>query len=847
MAGKSSSARKKGAAPKKKSHTSVQRGTTSWLKQWTNLRDEVSETFDRERGRFIFGLILFISTLFVFLSSFSYLFTASEDQSLVLNAPSSAEMHTYRNVGRAFGAHIGEFAINNFLGLGTFFLYLFLFIFSFRSLGIFKKASLIKWFVFCVGMALWGALAASLIDSRLGVDLCYRLGGAYGDLWYDFLNTYIGIVGIFLSVLLFLLIMIVIVYRESMHKMRAVMQMDWRRSPSRKSQQEDLEEDEESEDEEEEPLEEEPKNPIVEQPQITDLPKKKEVEILKESIQEKKETAPRTLTREEELPREPKPAMPPAMQPQREMPTLKSVESSGFEVVVAQGDDDSQSDFSPRRVDSKENHYEGAYRFPSIDFLEDYGSNDAEIDMQEIEDKKRIILQALESFNIRTTPKKVTIGPSVTLFEVVPDAGIKISRIRNLEDELALSIKSPGGIRIIGPLQGGTVGIEVPNKSPMTVSMRSVIDSKKFRNTTFQLPVAIGRTITNDVYVFDLAKMPHLLIAGATGQGKSVGLNAMITSLLYAKMPSELKFVLIDPKMLEFSIYESISKQYLASLPDEEKYIVTDMDKVVPTLNSICIEMDSRYQLLTSARVRNVAEYNEKIKSGELKPTDGHRFLPYIVVIIDEFADLIMTSGKEVERPIARIAQKARAAGIHMVIATQRPSADVITGVIKANFPARIAFKVFSAIDSRTILDSSGANQLVGRGDMLFFQGKEMERIQCAFIDTPETSRITAHIHAQPSALEPYRLPEAMVDADGKPKASLDANERDSLFEEVALMVVQSQQGSTSNIQRRFNIGYNRAGRIMDQLEAAGIVSSQDGSKPRQVLVSDERMLQNYL
>ena len=468
-------------------------------------------------------------------------------------------------------------------------------------------------------------------------------------------------------------------------------------------------------------------------------------------------------------------------------------------------------------------------------------------DMEEISENERQIIDTLESFKIKARPTKATVGPAVTLYEIEPDAGIKISKIRSLEDDIARSLKSEGGIRIIAPIPGkGTIGIEVPNKRPQTVALYSLLTSRKFVENNMHLPVAIGKTITNEVFMFDLAKMPHLLIAGATGQGKSVGLNVMITSLLYSKHPSELKFVMIDPKMLEFSIYEALGHHYLAKLPEEGSCIITDMNKVVPTLNSLCIEMDNRYKLLSDARVRNIAEYNSLFDKEELSTADGHARLPYIVLIVDEFADLIMTSGKEVEKPIARIAQKARAAGIHMVLATQRPTTDIITGTIKANFPARIAFKVFSAVDSKTILDAPGANHLVGRGDMLFYQGKDMLRLQCALVDTPETQQIVDEISLQPGYSGAYQLPEAPVEESDESRA-ISLDKRDPLFDQVATMVVETQQGSASKIQRQFEIGFNRAGRIMDQLEAAGIVSAQHGSKPREVLISDIFTLNNLL
>ena len=491
------------------------------------------------------------------------------------------------------------------------------------------------------------------------------------------------------------------------------------------------------------------------------------------------------------------------------------------------------------------------YRKPTIDLLRDYEQGGTGIDMEEIEYNKQKIIDTLASFKMNVTPCKATVGPTVTLYEVIPESGIKVSRIKTMEDDIAMSLKSEG-VRIIAPMPGlGTIGIEVPNSTPQTVSMRSILASRKYREQQekMELPIGIGKTITNEPFIFDLTKMPHLLIAGATGQGKSVGLNALITSLLYSKRPEELKFVMVDPKMLEFSIYEEIERHFLAKLPDAERAIITDMTKVVATLNSLCIEMDNRYRLLQTAgrAVRNIREYNEQVRSGALKRIDGHEILPYIVLIVDEFADLMMTVGKEVEQPIARLAQKARAAGIHMVIATQRPSTDVITGLIKANFPARIAFKVFSMVDSRTVLDSPGANQLIGRGDMLFYQGKDMIRVQCAFMDTPETEAIVEYIAQQESTGSAYELPEYIPEGEENGTKGFNPNEKDSLFDEVARMVVQTQVGSTSNIQRKFNIGYNRAGRLMDQLEGAGIVGVQEGSKPREVYIKDQATLEQLL
>jgi len=485
------------------------------------------------------------------------------------------------------------------------------------------------------------------------------------------------------------------------------------------------------------------------------------------------------------------------------------------------------------------------YKFPTLNLLQDYNES-ISVDQEELELHKNRIVETLNNYNIGIDRIKATVGPTVTLYEIVPEAGIRISKIKNLEDDIALSL-SAMGIRIIAPIPGkGTIGIEVPNKKPTMVSMKSVISSTKFQNSEMELPVALGKTISNETFVIDLAKMPHLLMAGATGQGKSVGLNAVLTSLLYKKHPAEVKFVLVDPKKVELTLFNKIERHYLAKLPDTEEAIITDTTKVVNTLNSLCLEMDARYDLLKLAMVRNIKEYNAKFKARKLNPNDGHQFLPYIVLVIDEFADLIMTAGKEIETPIARLAQLARAIGIHLIVATQRPSVNVITGIIKANFPARAAFRVTSKIDSRTILDSQGADQLIGRGDMLFSGGNEIIRLQCAFVDTPEIEKITDFIGSQRAYPEAYLLPEYSGEEVG---TSLDINisERDALFRDAALVIVHAQQGSASLLQRKLKLGYNRAGRLIDQLEAAGIVGQFEGSKARQVLVPDEMALNQLL
>ncbi|MCF8272626.1 MAG: DNA translocase FtsK [Flavobacteriaceae bacterium] len=488
------------------------------------------------------------------------------------------------------------------------------------------------------------------------------------------------------------------------------------------------------------------------------------------------------------------------------------------------------------------------YQFPHLELLKKYDSESITINQEELEDNKNKIVETLNNYSIGIASIKATIGPTVTLYEIVPNAGIRISKIKNLEDDIALSL-SALGIRIIAPIPGkGTIGIEVPNKNATVVSMRSVIASKKFQSSDMQLPIALGKTISNETFVVDLVKMPHLLMAGATGQGKSVGLNAVLTSLLYKKHPAEVKFVLVDPKKVELTLFNKIERHYLAKLPDSEDAIITDNTKVINTLNSLCIEMDNRYELLKNALCRNIAEYNVKFKARKLNPNEGHQFLPYIVLVIDEFADLIMTAGKEVETPIARLAQLARAIGIHLIIATQRPSVNVITGIIKANFPARIAFRVTSKIDSRTILDGSGADQLIGRGDMLFTQGNDLIRVQCAFVDTPEIEKITEFIGSQKAYPDAYFLPEYVGEESGT-SLDIDISDRDKLFREAAEVIVTAQQGSASLLQRKLKLGYNRAGRLIDQLEAAGIVGPFEGSKARQVLVSDltslDRLLEN--
>ena len=529
-------------------------------------------------------------------------------------------------------------------------------------------------------------------------------------------------------------------------------------------------------------------------------------------------------------------------------------DSFKFKVEVAQEIDEPQDEADIKSADLVKQHgfYDhtldlAKFQMPHINLLKDYGSEEISINKEELEENKNKIVGLLKNFNVGIAEIKATIGPTVTLYEIVPEAGIRVAAIKKLQDDIALNL-SAMGIRIIAPMPGkGTIGIEVPRKNPTMVSMRSVLASHKFQNSDMDLPVVFGKTISNEIFMADLAKMPHLLMAGATGQGKSVGINAILTSLLYKKHPSELKFVMVDPKKVELTLYSKIERHYLAKLPDSDDAIITDTHKVINTLNSLCIEMDSRYELLKNAFCRTIKEYNGKFKERKLNPENGHRYLPYIVLVVDEFADLIMTAGKEVEHPIARLAQLARAVGIHLIVATQRPSVNVITGMIKANFPARAAFRVISSVDSRTILDATGADQLIGKGDMLYFNGNEILRLQCAFVDTPEVEKIVDYIGAQKGYASAFLLPEVPNEEGQSGSAAFDPNEKDALFEDAARIVVSTQQGSTSMLQRQLKLGYNRAGRIMDQLEAAGVVGGFNGAKAREVQITDLNSLEQFL
>ena len=808
----------------------------------------------------IVGLTIAACSIFIIVALINFLFSGGSDQSLLTT---SGEPETTTEMSRSVsnmlgmpGARVADYLFNQLFGWGVIFMLAHL-VFLFAHL-IWKPRTPFYQYVanFLTNgfLLLWVSVAASGLQSLFPSGSFLRWGGLRGEELFTYIYKSIGILGV-IGVLAFT--MLIFAVTSSSRALSAVQNPKVPKVPKvphvsvprpavggffsrlfsrKKKEDEDLDAaDEETRLQDEDAWRDEPPMPFREDeeqaPQDDEAhPYGEEISLHTPGSSAPSSASASTFTT--------------TTATEMGTPSEMIVEEAPKDDLVDDGDRTAPEPLQP-------GIQLALYRKPTIDLLRDYEQGSTGIDMEEIEYNKQKIIDTLASFKMNVTPCKATVGPTVTLYEVIPESGIKVSRIKTMEDDIAMSLKSEG-VRIIAPMPGlGTIGIEVPNSTPQTVSMRSILASRKYREQQekMELPIGIGKTITNEPFIFDLSKMPHLLIAGATGQGKSVGLNALITSLLYSKRPEELKFVMVDPKMLEFSIYEEIERHFLAKLPDAERAIITDMTKVVATLNSLCIEMDNRYRLLQTAgrAVRNIREYNEQVRSGALKRIDGHEILPYIVLIVDEFADLMMTVGKEVEQPIARLAQKARAAGIHMVIATQRPSTDVITGLIKANFPARIAFKVFSMVDSRTVLDSPGANQLIGRGDMLFYQGKDMIRVQCAFMDTPETESIVEYIARQESTGAAYELPEYIPEGEENGPKGFNPNEKDSLFDEVARMVVQTQVGSTSNIQRKFNIGYNRAGRLMDQLEGAGIVGVQEGSKPREVHIKDQTSLEHLL
>ncbi|MDD2311136.1 MAG: DNA translocase FtsK 4TM domain-containing protein [Petrimonas sp.] len=812
-------------------------------------RTAIISFLKNERVRFIFGILVAFLGIFTLLAIISFFFTGAADQSKVLNKSfweltqdKQLEVDNWTSTG---GAFLAETLVNKWFGLFSILIPFFVIYLGLRLMKV-SDFSFIKVLLITAFGLVCGSITSAFIFGRLFPKSHINWGGAHGSQIERLLESSIGVPGMILLVLLFILIIVIVFRQSSMHKIQETLINSKPTFNGNKESQPPIELEF---DEKEEP--EEKKKPGIWRKLFsfkkTDKP---ETETEPEVLLQNREQTPLPVTQNTVPPirkKEPANNVFEVFVPKDE---IQVAENKPEEKASPLAESDTNEETDPdveilEDYDPKKDL--SSFAFPTMDLLKVYNTGNRQVDMQEQNENKDKIIRTLRNYGIEITSIKATVGPTITLYEIVPQAGVRISRIRNLEDDIALSL-SALGIRIIAPMPGkGTIGIEVPNKEPQIVSMQSVIASVKFQECTYDLPVALGKTITNEVFIFDLAKMPHLLVAGATGQGKSVGLNAIITSLLYKKHPSEMKMVLIDPKMVEFNIYSTIEKHYLAKLPDEEKAIITDVTKVTQTLNSLTKEMDDRYELLMRAHVRAIKEYNEKFIKRKLNPKNGHRYLPYIVVVIDEFGDLIMTAGKEIEMPIARIAQKARAVGMHMVIATQRPTTNIITGTIKANFPARMAFRVTSQIDSRTILDATGANQLIGRGDMLFSQGSNLIRIQCAFVDTPEIEDISQYIGKQRGYESAFALPEVVsADSEDKPGA-VDLNERDTLFDEAARLIVIHQQGSTSLIQRKFSIGYNRAGRLMDQLETAGIVGPAQGSKPRDVYISDEYSLEKLL
>ena len=763
-----------------------------------------------KQNKIILGSLLMLFSIALFFSFISFYFNWQDDQSLLSEFKDRNELA--KNLLNKFGASISHIFMYKGFGLASLILpFLICITGIYLFLGLPYKALFKKW--------IWGLLFIIWISIALGFFATSSplLGGLIGFEMNDFLQDYAGKIGVLLLLIFGLIFILVRLFEITPEEISAffnsrkeAISSEFKASKERKAAK----------------VDDTPTTSFVDDvPIIVDTyTHKTEIPHLEKEDDDLKNFQINTPEPEETL----------------DMEVEQVIEEAEEIDILANKLVDDFGEFDPTLE-------LGNYKFPTIELLDQHGvTGGITINQEELEENKNKIVETLKNYKIGIAQIKATIGPTVTLYEIVPDAGVRISKIKNLEDDIALSLAALG-IRIIAPIPGkGTIGIEVPNKNATIVSMRSVIASSKFQKAEMELPIAFGKTISNETFVVDLAKMPHLLMAGATGQGKSVGLNAVLTSLLYKKHPAEVKFILVDPKKVELTLYNKIERHFLAKLPDSAEAIITDNTKVIHTLNSLCIEMDDRYELLKLAMVRNLKEYNTKFKARKLNPNDGHKFLPYIVLVIDEFADLIMTAGKEVETPVARLAQLARAIGIHLIIATQRPSVNVITGIIKANFPARLAFRVTSKIDSRTILDTSGADQLIGRGDMLFTQGNDVTRIQCAFVDTPEVAKIVDYIGSQRAYPEAYELPEYSGDDSG---TSIDYNvsDRDQKFREAAEVIVIAQQGSASLIQRKLKLGYNRAGRIIDQLEAAGIVGPFEGSKARQVYITDMVALQQLL
>jgi DNA segregation ATPase FtsK/SpoIIIE, S-DNA-T family len=789
--------------------------------------------FKSNQFKYTLGAFLLLFSGYLAIAFISYGFSGAVDQSK-LDLPildfldRSVQVENFAGKG---GAFLAEQFINLGFGFPSFF---FILIFVVAALNLFgyKEIRFLKTFLFSFLWMLWSSVAFALLLPTTDNQFL-KMGGDYGLFISGFLSSLLGAIGATLILTFILFVLLIVTFKQFLPWFtKVISQKDKEPATAEQLAEEAL------------AISEQEKLVQIEDPSISKrITEEDEVKAIfdPDSHDDDDFEIENTVSQKdvelsiEDILFDEKPTIdkPKPKEPELQVAEKLKDELADGEIIPAMADYDPTLDLS-------------SYKYPTLELLDDHASGNAEVSNEELISNKNKIVETLRHYKIEITKIRATIGPTITLYEIVPAPGIRIAKIKNLEDDIALSL-SALGIRIIAPIPGrGTIGIEVPNQKPEIVSMRSIIGSKKFQDSTYELPIALGKTISNETFMVDLAKMPHILVAGATGQGKSVGLNAIITSLLYKKHPSQLKFVLVDPKKVELNLYASLEKHFLAKMPDEEDAIITDIQKVKNTLNSVNIEMDSRYDLLKKAHVRNIIEYNTKFIGRRLNPDKGHRYLPYIVVVVDEFADLIMTAGKEVELPIARIAQLARAVGIHMIIATQRPSINIITGVIKANFPTRIAFKVASMIDSRTILDTPGANQLIGKGDMLVSTGSTMTRVQCAFVDTPEVERICEFIAEQKGYPTALLLPDYVGENDGG-LADVDLKNRDEMFDDAARLIVVNQVGSTSMIQRKFSIGYNRAGRLMDQLEAAGIVGPSEGSKARQVLIQDEYSLEQLL
>ena len=781
-----------------------------------------------QQRRLIFGGFLVLLALFLIFAFTSFFFSWQADQSLWADLTNREEIAD--NLGSKIGAYLSYLLMYKGFGIVTFIAVWLIFLSGLKYLFNIKIALLNRWY--------WGTLLMVLLATFLGFlqGKSTILSGVSGYEVNHFLQDYFGKIGTFLILFFIALVYAITKWQLTPEKIMSFFQNIFAKLKREHNDDHHSENDDNQADINETP----PVTPI--DTEASDDDNQQDIEIVLPQVEDEKIDP---FTHKKEIPfldgkgeleitNVPEEEAPPLTIAPIVPPSVIDPEDLAKQLVENYGEYDPRLDLSD-------------YRFPTIELLNEPRDKGIIINEEELKENNDTIIKTLADYKIEISKIKATVGPTVTLYEIVPVAGTRIAKIKSLEDDIALSLAALG-IRIIAPIPGkGTIGIEVPNKKPTTVYMRSMIMAQKFQNAEMELPIAFGKTISNETFVADLTKMPHLLMAGATGQGKSVGINVVLSSLLYKKHPAEVKFVLVDPKKVELSIFETIERHFLAKLPDSEEAIITDNKKVVNTLNSLCIEMDNRYELLKNAQVRNIKEYNAKFKARQLNPNEGHRFLPYIVLVVDEFADLIMTAGKEVELPIARLAQLARAIGIHLIIATQRPSTNVITGIIKANFPTRVAFKVSSKIDSKIILDGSGAEQLIGRGDMLYSQGNEPVRIQCAFVDTPEIKHITDFIGAQRAYPDAYLLPE-YVGAEGESMdLDFDPSERDPMFREAAEVVVNAQQGSASLLQRKLKLGYNRAGRLIDQLEHAGVVGPFEGSKARQVLVQDITSLDRLL